>query len=138
MKDVKKEAAKLLEELKVENPAASWKHLTTGFVVVLVVVFLSIAYFNRLTATGVVEPLGEVNFGNTPKTEPVPPEIKDKKEQLQEAKEEFVEVKDGEGLWHVAQRVCGSGEDYSTLAEANGLTIYSEVVVGQKLLKKCD
>ncbi len=46
-------------------------------------------------------------------------------------------VQKGEGLWHVAQRVCGDGEKYNVLAGANGLSVWEELNEGMTLKVVC-
>jgi len=46
-------------------------------------------------------------------------------------------VQKGEGLWHVAQRVCGDGEKYNILANANGLNVWEDLAEGMTLKVVC-
>ena len=47
-------------------------------------------------------------------------------------------VEEGEGLWHVAERVCGDPEVYNFVAEENGLSVWDWVAEGQELTVTCD
>ncbi len=123
----------MMTDLKKHNEYSTWKNLTLGLTVVLLVVVLSVMYFNRLSQSLEIDSLSDEQVASMsqkfePKTTVKPEEVK---------QEEKVTVQEGEGLWHVALRVCGTGEAYSKLAEANNLTIDSEVFVGQQLLLKC-
>ena len=123
----------LMTDLKKQNEYSTWKNLTLGLSVVVLVVFLSISYFNRISRSLEITPLSDQDT-NLVKEMPK----KDTKPNTQEVKQDNkVVVQEGEGLWHVAQRVCGNGEAYSALAEANNLTIDSEVFVGQELVLQC-
>ncbi|MEN9389055.1 MAG: hypothetical protein RLY61_139 [Candidatus Parcubacteria bacterium] len=132
--DVKNVFTTVLTDLKKQNEYSTWKNLTLGLTVVLLVVIFSVAYFNRLSQSLEIQPLSAEQTASTqPK---VQRQLSTKTPKS--TKEEKVTVQEGEGLWHVALRVCGTGEAYSKLAEANNLTIDSEVFVGQELLRKCN
>lgn len=123
----------MMADLKKHNEYSTWKNLTLGLTVVILVVVFSVMYFNRLSQSLEIDPLSDEQVASMSqkiesKTTVKPEEVK---------QEEKVTVQEGEGLWHVALRVCGTGEAYSILAEANNLTIDSEVFVGQQLLLKC-
>lgn len=51
---------------------------------------------------------------------------------------ETTTVQKGEGLWHVAKRVCGDGEKYNVLAAANGLSVWDELREGMTLKVVCE
>jgi hypothetical protein len=122
----------VMNELKVQNPMATWKNVFLGFAVVMLVVASSLIYFNKLAANSVVQDSTkeiETQKPAAPKTET--PEVKVEKD-------EYTTVLEGEGLWNVAERVCNDGEKYVVLAEANDLNSESAVSAGQKLLVKCN
>lgn len=48
-----------------------------------------------------------------------------------------VTVERGEGLWQIAQRVCGDGHFYDQVAKENGLAINSSLETGQVLKVTC-
>ena len=119
----------LMDSLRESNPNANWKNLSTGILILVLVAVFSVWYFGQSGKgqNGVdktLENIGDVVKGVTGG--------KDNEEAVKEAV-----VEEGEGLWHVAQRVCGDGEAYSSLANANGLTVWSEVYAGQKLVVAC-
>ena len=126
-----------LLEIKKENPSANFRSLITGIVILFMVGTFSIWYFAKSNDPQSAKVLFESNgaydasltlqeeslFGN----EKYIPEI------------EYATVEKGEGLWHVAKRVCGDGEDYKYIASANGLNIHrTKLSVGQKLVVTCD
>jgi hypothetical protein len=131
--DVKQLFTNMMADLKKHNEYSTWKNLTLGLTVVILVVVFSVMYFNRLSQSLEIQPLSDEQVASMgQKIEPKAP-AKSK----ENSQDEKVTVQEGEGLWHVALRVCGTGEAYSILAEANNLTIDSEVFVGQQLLLKC-
>lgn len=131
--DVKQLFTNMMADLKKHNEYSTWKNLTLGLTVVLLVVVLSVMYFNRLSQSLEIQPLTDEQVASmSQQTESKTP-VKSKEVK----QEEKVTVQEGEGLWHVALRVCGTGEAYSILAEVNNLTIDSEVFVGQQLILKC-
>ena len=133
MKDIKQLFINMMTDLKKHNEDSTWKNLTLGLTVVMLVVIFSVMYFNRLSQSLDIDPLSDEQVGSINKK--IESKITVKPEEAKQV--EKVTVQEGEGLWHVALRVCGTGEAYSVLAEANNLTIDSEVFVGQQLLLKC-
>ena len=133
MTGIKQLFTNMMVNLKKHNQYSTWKNLTLGLTVVLLVVVLSIMYFNRLSRSLEIQPLSDEQVASTIQNKEPKTPIKSKEEDT----EKKVIVQEGEGLWHVALRVCGTGEAYSVLAEANNLTIESEVFVGQQLILKC-
>ena len=124
----------LMESLRESNPNANWKNLSTGVLILVLVAVFSVWYFGQSGKgqNGVdktLENIGDVVKGVTGD------KANEEAVAAQPVKEAAVE--EGEGLWHVAQRVCGDGEAYSALASANGLTVWSEVYAGQKLVVAC-
>lgn len=117
-----------MEKIREDNPDATWANLLAGIAIIVLVAILSVNFFSRdmVSKNEVMEEImdaGEelengvvMNEDNTPVTT----------------------VQSGEGLWNVAERVCGNGEAYNILANANGLTIYSSVSVGQELKVVCE
>ncbi len=121
-------------ELKEQNPMSSWKNLFLGVSVVMLVILSSLVYFNKLAANAIVEDKTKEIEISKPSTT-----LKPKNEKTLTKKDDvYTNVLEGEGLWNVAERVCKDGEKYVILAQANGLYPESEVVLGQKLLVKCD
>lgn len=128
MDSIKDGLDNFMDEVKKDNPEANWGNLLTGIAILVLIAGFSIWY-----------------FGNpTDDRESILSEILNSNENVEEVMEEdtmmpegMVVVEEGEGLWNVAERVCGDGEAYNVLAEANGLTIWSPVVVGQELVVAC-
>ena len=117
-----------MKKIKEDNPNANWKNLLTGAGLLALVAVFSVWYFGNQPQKELPEALS--NLANM-----VNPTQKQAAEQATVAEE--AEVLEGEGLWQVAQRVCGDGEAYNYLADANGMTIWSAVHVGQKLKVAC-
>ena len=126
MDNIKSGLDNFMDEVKKDNPEANWGNLLTGIAILVLIAVFSIWY-----------------FGNSPEDrESVFSEILNTDENAQLLDEsammkDMVVVEEGEGLWHVAERVCGDAEAYNVLAEANGLTIWSGVVPGQELAVVC-
>lgn len=124
----------IMNELKSQNPMATWKNVFLGFAVVMLVVVSSLIYFNKLASNTVATDATkqiEVEKPQIPENTPLNVE-------KEEVEEEFTTVLEGEGLWNVAERVCKDGEKYVVLAQANGLDSEAAVTPGQKLLVKCN
>lgn len=124
---------KVMNELKSQNPMATWKNVFLGFAVVMIVVVSSLIYFNKLASNA-------LTTDTTKQIEVEKPQIPDNTplNVKKEVEKEFTTVQEGEGLWNVAERVCQDGEKYVVLAQANGLDSEAAVTPGQKLLVKCD
>lgn len=132
---------KFMKTLKKQNPNANWANLLTGVAVLMMVAVFSYAYFTRSKGNNVAVDLNSaleeaaVNTGGsplvveqTPTTSEVTPET---------PVGETTTVQKGEGLWQVAQRVCGDGEKYNILANANGLSVWEGLVDGMTLKVVC-
>lgn len=127
MDSIKDGLDNFMDEVKKDNPEANWGNLLTGIAILVLIAGFSIWY-----------------FGNpSEERESLLSEILNSNENVEEVMEQdkvsegMIAVEEGEGLWNVAQRVCGDGEAYNVLAEANGLTIWSPVAVGQELVVAC-
>lgn len=156
---MKEKLTKFMENLKKQNPNANWANLLTGLAVLVMVAVFSYAYFTKsnkvnltlddsdlvekvtkgdsevkepstTTDQGVADtttPTDEVSAVDGEKGAPVVPSQPG----------ETTVVQKGEGLWHVAQRVCGDGEKYNVLAGANGLSVWEELNEGMTLKVVC-
>lgn len=124
-----------MEKLKKDNPDANWTNLLTGVGILVLVAVFSVWYFgnsdsNVFTGAGgenddIEQSMeGEGNIETDENGEPLEPNQ--------------VKVQAGEGLWHVAERVCGDGELYNHIAQANELSIWSRVNENQILTVTCD
>ena len=122
MENIKENLDNFMDEVKKDNPEANWGNLLTGIAILVLIAGFSIWY-----------------FGNpAEKRNALLSEILNSGENVELMDDRgMVTVEAGEGLWHVAERVCGDGEAYNVLAEANGLTVWSYVDVGQELVAAC-
>ncbi|MBT6401535.1 hypothetical protein HN803_01415 [candidate division WWE3 bacterium] len=127
MENIKDGLNNFMDEVKKDNPEANWGNLLTGIAILVLIAGFSIWYFGNPTED----------------RENLLSEILNSGENVEEVMVEetmmegMVAVEAGEGLWNVAERVCGNGEAYNVLAEANELTIWSPVTVGQELVIAC-
>ncbi len=124
-----------MNRMKKENPNANWSNLLTGFAILVILAVFSIWYFGQNTSnvgnvTGTEEQVTEpgVKNGTTETGSP--------QKELNTGVQEIT-VQSSEGLWQVAERVCGDGEKYNKIAEQNGLTIWSTLGDGQALKVNC-
>lgn len=130
----KDSANEFMNKIKEENPDANWTNLLTGLAVILLIVVFSFWYFNRASQGDFLTEV-EVEDGNGETV------VEGENGQLSGEEDSpaanEVVVLEGEGLWQVAERVCGEGERYNFLADANNLTIFTAVTPGQRLIVAC-
>jgi len=107
-----------------ENPEANWGNLLTGIVILVLIAAFSIWYFGNTSGNrgGLLSDIFNNQGEQTEKTE----------------KSSVVTVLAGEGLWQVAERVCGDGELYNRVAAENNLTVWSALSEGQELTVSCN
>lgn len=147
---------KFMEKIKKQNPNANWANLLTGVAVLVMVAVFSYAYFSRPKSNTTVDlnrPTGEVsggnttnevgggaqgNDGNTGSVETTPEVPAEPGEKGAAVTSGTTVVQKGEGLWQVAQRVCGDGEKYNILANANGLSVWEGLREGMTLKVVCN
>ena len=125
MKRIKEGLDNFMEEIKMDNPEANWGNLLTGVSILVLIAVFSIWYFgNPSENRGSF--LSEI--------------LNIQGEEIQEGimDESVAVVEEGEGLWHVAERVCGDPEVYNFVAEENGLSVWDWVAEGQELTVTCD
>jgi hypothetical protein len=133
MSGIKDRLDELMGNIEERNPNASWGNLLTGIGILVLIAVASVWYFGQSPnsnniiedlagSIGITEPSEEE--GETPGT-------------TAEIPEGMVEVQVGEGLWQIAERVCGDPERYNYLADANGLNIWSGIIEGQMLVIDC-
>lgn len=147
---------KFMENLKRQNPNANWANLLTGVAVLVMVAVFSYAYFSKSRVANIViddsklveeitkdtkgasvgKDQNPVVEGETIDTSPAVTAEPGEKGSV--ASSATTVVQKGEGLWHVAQRVCGDGEKYNTLATANGLSVWEELNEGMTLKVVCN
>lgn len=154
---------KIMTNIKKQNPGANWANLLTGMAVLIMVAVFSYTYFTKSKVGNTViddsklleqvvneqstDKSNEENVINGGKAEgtsgeeetasagndiPVSPG-----EKGATLVGETTVVQKGEGLWHVAQRVCGDGEKYNILANANGFNVWEELSEGITLKVVC-
>lgn len=117
-------AQNFMEKMKEKNPDASWVNLLTGLAILLVLSFASVWYFSKNNTM----PVQDNNLLELVEDTSATSEIESGK----------VVVQAGEGLWHVAERVCGDGYQYVRIAAENGLSEWSPLTEGQELVVNCE
>ena len=125
VKRIKEGLDNFMDEVKRDNPEANWGNLLTGVSILVLIAVFSIWYFGSPS-----EDRGSFLS-----------EILNREEAVIDEgimNENFVLAEAGEGLWHVAERVCGDPELYNFVAEENGLSVWSWVSEGQELVVTCD
>ena len=126
MDKLKKILNDLMNKIKKENPNANWNNLLTGFAILAILAVFSVWYFGQNTT----------NIESDIKKESTETGNSQKDLTLGDVQEVMVES--NEGLWQVAERVCGDGEKYNMIAEQNGLTIWSTLSDGETLKVNCN
>jgi len=164
---MKEKLNKFMENLRKQNPNANWANLLTGVAVLVMVAVFSYAYFTKSKTGNMViddsklvkqvtgeedgegkesgvsgEEEGAGTEAGKEATEPTQSQTTDQTtvepgEKGAEPVTGTTVVQKGEGLWHVAQRVCGDGEKYNVLAVANGLNVWEELNEGMTLKVVC-
>jgi hypothetical protein len=136
---IKDRMNKVMEIIRKQNPNANWANLLTGVAVLAMVTVFSYAYFTRSKGENVViddsKLVKEITGEN--KTEVATDAAPDNSAETSAPVGETTIVQKGEGLWHVAQRVCGDGEKYNVLANANGLNVWEDLAEGMTLKVVC-
>src|SRR3990167_4318676 len=120
---------KVMDKIKEDNPKANWGNLLTGIGILVLIAFFSVWYFGKASNnTGLNKIINSVRDSTTNT------QVKGAEGTSMKNK---AEVLSGEGLWQVAERICGDGEKYNYLALANNLNLWSEVKAGQVLIVDC-
>ncbi|PIS22129.1 hypothetical protein COT50_03620 [candidate division WWE3 bacterium CG08_land_8_20_14_0_20_41_10] len=137
LSELKEKLNAVMAKIKKQNPNANWANLLTGVAVLVMVAVFSYAYFTKSKGGNViiddsklVEQVTKEQPANTVDETTIPSETSI-------PAEETTVVQKGEGLWHVAQRVCGDGEKYNVLANANGLNVWEDLNEGMTLKVVC-
>ena len=137
MDKLKKILNDLMNKIKKENPNANWSNLLTGFAILVILAVFSVWYFGQNATT-----IDDKTGGETQETESGvkngPSDTENSQKDVISAGAQEVTVQSSEGLWQVAERVCGDGEKYNIIAEQNGLTIWSVLSDGQTLKANCN
>lgn len=140
MQSLKAKVDDLVYIIKQENPNANWKNLSTGVGILILVAIFSIWYFNTSSSdTSLIDELRRGQGLQVDEDFTTNGKGTDSILGMQDVDSQgFVTVQKGEGLWHVAKRVCGEGEKYNHLAAANGLDVrWARLAEGQKLKVDC-
>jgi hypothetical protein len=161
MSEIKERLNKIMATIKKQNPNANWANLLTGVAVLVMVAVFSYAYFTKskggnvviddsnlvkqITNEGPANSIEENNADETTGNEAATPGPNDTSGEIPAEPGEkgaapvgdTTVVQKGEGLWQVAQRVCGDGEKYNVLAAANGLNVWEGLAEGMTLKVVC-
>lgn len=129
----------LVYEIKQENPNANWRNLLTGITILVLVGVFSIWYFsNSSKEKDLIDQLKKGNGLQVEGNLATNNSYDDILGATAINEEGMVEVLKGEGLWHVAKRVCGDGEKYKYIADANNMNIHrTKLVPGQMIKIDC-
>jgi len=125
-----------MAKMKQENPDANWANLLTGVGILVLVAIFSVWYFGSTDGVEINDSLIE-QVGNGSDQGDVSSITTGPNGEIIKLEEGETAVLAGEGLWHVAERVCGDAEKYNYLADANGMSIWSKVHEGQVLVVSC-
>lgn len=148
---MKEKLNKIMESIKKQNPNANWANLLTGVAVLVMVAVFSYAYFTKskggnmvIDDSKLVEQVAKEKAenasveSNPAETSTTTPEVTaESGEKGPTIVGDTAVVQKGEGLWDVAQRVCGDGEKYNVLASANGLNVWEDLNEGMTLKVVC-
>ena len=148
LNELKEKLNMIMEKIKKQNPNANWANLLTGVAVLVMVAVFSYAYFTKSKGGNTViddtklleqvikeQPTNEIDATiPADANSETPPEAGEKGAT---PVGETTVVQKGEGLWHVGQRVCGDGEKYNILANANGLNVWEDLNEGMTLKVVC-
>jgi len=154
MKEIQERLNKIMESIRKQNPKANWANLLTGLAVLVMVAVFSYAYFTKSKGGNVViddsklldqvaeeQPVNTIDETTGTETDvTIPSETGVSAEPGEKGATpsgDTTVVQKGEGLWHVAQRVCGDGEKYNVLANANGLNVWEDLNEGMTLKVVC-
>lgn len=120
-----------MKKLQKENPNANWRNLITGTLVAVMLGTFSFWYFNS----------NKPSFDEEPEPTPAVTDVSsygDVKGLFNDSSDNIVVVQKGEGLWHVAKRICNDGYKAPSIAKQNGLRSNQALEVGQELRVDCD
>lgn len=128
----------ILLAIRKDNPNANWRNLLTGVSILVLVGIFSMWYFSSSTSNAdLVRDLKNMAQYDLNMDANATQGVDVTKESVASTSE-TTQVQKGEGLWHVAKRVCGDGEKYNYLAKANNLNLRrSRLYTGQTLNIDC-
>lgn len=150
---MKEKLNRVMERIKKQNPNANWANMLTGVAVLIMVAVFSYAYFTKSKGQNLVIDDSKLikDITKEGRSDDEDETVKEETISAMETSEtaagteekgaspvgETTVVQKGEGLWHVAQRVCGDGEKYNVLASANGLNVWEDLNEGMTLKVVC-
>ncbi len=136
MLKIQEKANQFIADIKKQNPDANWANLFTGIGILVMLAVFSIWYFSNSNTIN-LEQLDQKDTDQSANDTKVKTDTS-KDASKNQLKADETTVNAGEGLWQVAERVCGDGEKYVALAQGNGLTEWSELYTGQVLKIICE
>ena len=116
-----------MSRIREQNPNANWKNLVSGIIILLLVAGFSIWYFDNASS---LPNLLQNDYDSFVDETNIPTA-----EDSNDPATTVVEA--GEGLWQVAERVCGDGEAYVSLSIENDISLWQPVEVGQVIKINC-
>ena len=141
MQELKEQVDDIMYQIKNDEIDESTKNLLTGLGILFLVLIFSIWYFYTPAAgRGTKNLYEDIKKESSAVIEKVTTSKEDSPSGIEEVQifEEDAIVQPGEGLWTFAERVCGDGESYNYIADANNLNIHwSQLEVGQELKVVC-
>lgn len=105
------------DAIRRQNPNATVVNLIAGMLIIVFLAIFSVWYFGNGANLFNQEMDGQ---------------------NVTEGQRSMITVEQGEGLWQIAERVCGDGELYNEIAEENGLNMWAGLETGQQLTVSCD
>ena len=112
------------EVMRNRNPNNTTGNLVAGALILVLLAVFSVWYFGD---EGGSEGLQNLFTGE-----------QGEEMMVEEETANTVTVEAGEGLWQIAERVCGDGELYNEVAAENGLSVWAQIAVGQELTVSCE
>lgn len=122
--------------MQKKNTGTNGASLFTGIALLIMVAAFSYEYFSKGRVGNTVKlPSSEVLAGNTSTLQETSDTIENSTPSVLP---ETTTVEKGEGLWQVAQRICGDGEKYNLIAQANNLNVWEGLIEGMTLKVVCE
>lgn len=130
---IKEKLSSFMKRMKEDNQNASWFNLLTGIIILVIIAVFSIQYFNG-KGNNALNGSQNGNGGNSVLNSV--DQTKGNSTTTGLGKE--VVVQEEEGLWQIAERICGDGEKYVYVAQENNLPVNSALYTGQVLKVSCN
>jgi hypothetical protein len=128
LNNLKKKLNNTMNRIRKENPNANWRNLITGIVILVLLGVFSTWYLSSDQTDGL---FNDANLDSNNSLI-----FEDNNSDADNSGVTTVQA--GEGLWQVAERVCGRSEAYVYLAEANNMSVWwAPLVVDQELIVDC-